>query len=173
MMRGTGVRDIEMMRTDLALHAAVSAAVRAVLGKAAAEVTVVVRDGVVTLAGIVNTPAEKMAAEREAQRVQGVHAVAEELGIRSADLVPLTDEMLARTAVDALAAGVRPIGRDVTIKVENGWVSLGGVVASPAEYTAVERALECLPGVRGMTSEVRVTGAGERAPATTFPPLAV
>lgn len=158
-----------MLRTDLGLHAAVSAAVRAALGMAAAEVTVVVRDGVVTLAGVVNTPAEKMAAERAAQRVQGVHAVAEELGIRSAHFAPVTDEMLARTAVDALAAGVRPIGRDVTIQVENGWVSLGGAVASAAEYTAVERALECLPGVRGMTSQVRVVGAGERAPATTRP----
>jgi osmotically-inducible protein OsmY len=104
------------------------------------------------------------------QRVPGVHAVAEELGIRSSHLAPVGDEMLARTALDALGAGVRPIGRNVTIQVENGWVSLGGAVASDAEYTAVERALECLPGVRGMTSEVHVTGAREGAPATTVRP---
>jgi osmotically-inducible protein OsmY len=150
--------------SDLGLHATISAAIRAAIGVAGADVTVLVRDGVVTLAGVVDTQAEKLAAERAAQRVPGVHAVAEELRVRSMYTPPVTDEMLARRALVALAAGASSIGNDVTIRVENGWMSLGGTVVSQAEYTAVEQALECLPGVRGMTSEVGVAHLAEHAP---------
>lgn len=72
-----------MIRSDLGLHAAVSAAVRAALGVAATQVTIVVRDGVVTLSGVVGTAHEKVAAERAVQCVPGVHAVAQELGVRT------------------------------------------------------------------------------------------
>ena len=159
-----------MMRTDLAVHVALSAALRRVLGSAAAEVTASVRDGVVTLKGVVNTPAEKTAAEEAVQRVPGVYAVAEELTVRSGQSTRIDDEALARAAVDALATGVYPIGRDVTIRVENGWLSLGGTVASSTEYTAVERALECLPGARGMSSEVRLTRADGKPPTSVVAP---
>jgi osmotically-inducible protein OsmY len=152
-----------MMRTDLGLHASVSAAVRAALGRQAADVRVIVCDGVVTLGGAVDTPEEKAAVERAVQGVPGVHAVAEGLSVRQAHAATLTDEMLAHAALEALATGEHPIGRDVTIRVQQGWLSLGGTVASPTEYLAVERALECLP-VRGMTSEVHATDIGERTP---------
>ena len=70
-----------MMRTDLGLHAAVSGALRTTLGPAASEVTVKVEDGVVTLSGVVDTPDDKVAAERAVQRQPGVHAVVEALHV--------------------------------------------------------------------------------------------
>lgn len=149
-----------MMRTDLGVHATVSAAVRAALGVQAAQVRVAVRDGVVTLSGVVERSEEKLAVERAVQAVPGVHAVAEELEVRSAHTVAVTDEVLARAALDALAHGVHPIGREVTIRVQQGWLALGGTVRSPTEYSAIECVLGSLPGVRGMTSQVRVVDAG-------------
>jgi len=145
-----------MVRTDLGLHAAVRAALRGALGAMASRVGVVVRDGIVTLTGVVDTAQEKLAAERVVQQVPGVHAVAEELQVRGEHGTHMTDQMLAAAVLEALETGDHPIGHDVTIKVEHGWVVVGGLVASSAENAAVERALECVPGIRGVTSEVRI-----------------
>jgi osmotically-inducible protein OsmY len=145
-----------MVRTDLGVHAAVRTALRGVLGPAASRVSVVVRDGVVTLTGVVDTPQAKLAAERVTQQVSGVHAVAEELEVRGEQDLTLTDQAVAAAVLEALSAGAHPIGVGLTIKVEHGWVVIGGAVASSAESAAVERALECVPGVRGVTSEVRI-----------------
>jgi osmotically-inducible protein OsmY len=70
-----------MLRTDLSLHAAVSGALRRILGPAASQLTVKVQDGVVTLSGVVDTPDEKVAAERTVKRQPGVHAVVEALQV--------------------------------------------------------------------------------------------
>lgn len=145
-----------MMRTDLNLHAAVSGTLRSTLGPAASEVVVAVRDSVVTLSGTVATPRDKVAAEEAVQRLAGVHAVVDALHVIASPNMTIDDETLARRAVDALAAGAYPIGRNVAIRVENGWLNLTGTVTTPTEYAAVERALECVEGARGMRSEVRV-----------------
>ena len=50
-----------MIRTDLGLHAAVRAALRRVIGARAERIGVVVRDGIVTLTGTIDTPHEKLA----------------------------------------------------------------------------------------------------------------
>jgi osmotically-inducible protein OsmY len=150
-----------MIRTDLGLHAAVRAALRGTLGATATRVCVVVRDGVVTLSGVVDTPHDKVTVERAVQDVPGVRAVVEELQAVGERGTEMTDEQIAGAVLKALEAGVHPIGRDLTIKVEHGWVVIAGRVASSAESAAVERALECVPAVRGVTSEVRVQAQGE------------
>ena len=146
-----------MMRTDLNLHTAVRGVLRDVLGSAATGVVVHAEDGIVRLSGAVQTADEKRAAEHAVQLVPGVHAVVEAIKVVNNAGPTVTDQALAQNALRALATGAHPIGRDVTIKVENGWLTLGGTVSSAVEYAAVERALECLDGARGIKSEVRVT----------------
>jgi osmotically-inducible protein OsmY len=154
-----------MTRTDLGLHATVRAALRRVLGVKADRVGVVVRDGIVTLSGSVDTAHEKLTAERAVEEVQGVHAVAEELHVvGEADMEP-TDEMLAGAVLNAFQAGAKAIGRDLIVKVEHGWAAITGTVATADEQEAVEQALECIPGLRGITSEIRVRGAERTASA--------
>ena len=74
---------------------------------------------------------------------------------------------MASAILKALASAVPPVGRGLTIKVEHGWVVVSGAVASASEYARVERVLDGLPGVRGVTSEVRIgptmTGVTSRA----------
>ncbi len=159
-----------MMRTDLNLYAAISGALRTTLGPAASKVTVKVHDGVVTLSGVVETPDDKVAAERAVQRQPGVHAVVEALQVARVHENGIDDDALARRAVDALANGEHPIGRDVIIRVEKGWLILTGTVGTMAEYAAVERALECVEGARGMRSEVRVINAHSGTPTCVVAP---
>jgi osmotically-inducible protein OsmY len=150
------------MRTDLVVHADVSATLRRELGPVAARVRVQVRDGVVTLTGTVGSPDQKRLAERVVQQVPGVRAVAEELHVPGAATRPPDDASLAEAIADALEIECGGAGRQVTVRVEDGWVALGGCVSSAADYTAIERMLECLPGVRGTTSQVHVVRDGER-----------
>lgn len=150
-----------MMRSDLSVYVAVRGALRTVLGPVATQIVVKAQDGVVSLSGAVSTSEEKLAAEHAVQCIPGVHAVVEALTVAAGPPAAASaDQTLAQQAVAALANGLHPIGRDVTIRVEHGWLTLSGTVASAVEYSAVERALESLPGARGMTSEVRIVPEG-------------
>jgi osmotically-inducible protein OsmY len=66
-----------------------------------------------------------------------------------------------RSIADSLEIEGPAPGRDITVRVEHGWVSLSGQVTSTADYSAIERALECVAGVRGVTSEVHIADAGK------------
>lgn len=77
-----------MMRSDLIVHAAVSAVLRRDLGPIAGGIRVRVRDGVVTLAGAVESGDQRHIAGRSVEQVAGVRAVAEELHITGAGEAP-------------------------------------------------------------------------------------
>src|SRR4051812_20140774 len=66
------------------------------------DIAVAVRDGVVTLAGYVDSYADKWTAERVAGKVKGVKAVANDIEVKLASGSNRTDPDIARAAVDAL-----------------------------------------------------------------------
>jgi osmotically-inducible protein OsmY len=152
-----------MMHSDLTVHAAVCTALRRALGPVAGRVGVRVHDGVVTLTGIVLSLDQKHAAEHSAEQVSGVRAVAEELQVDGMPAVLHDDVAIAKAVADSLEVEGVPASRHITVRVEAGWVTLSGQVASASDYSAIERALECVRGVRGVTSEVHVIAPPENA----------
>src|SRR5689334_24575232 len=66
------------------------------------EIGVIVKDGVVTLTGWVDSYTKKWEAERAALRVRGVKAVANDIEIRLPIDAERTDADIARAAVEAL-----------------------------------------------------------------------
>ncbi|HEX6307072.1 MAG TPA: BON domain-containing protein [Longimicrobiales bacterium] len=124
-------------------------------GLDATAVGVAVRAGVVTLTGCVHSYAEKRAAERAAHRVRGVAGVVNELDVRIPDRLRRADADIAAHAATALrwTVGV-PI--DVTAVVENGCLTLEGVVQRAAQRRAAERAVRDLIGVRDVTNLIHV-----------------
>jgi osmotically-inducible protein OsmY len=121
---------------------------------AAPDIGVEVDDGVVTLTGTVDSYAIKLAAERAAQRVDGVRAVANDLSVRT----PLThnDTDIAKAAADALEANVSVPADSLEIMVQNGKVTLRGEVDWGFQRIAAEHAVERLRGVRGVLNFVTV-----------------
>ena len=92
----------------------------------AAHIGVTARDGVVTMTGHVASYAEKYAAERAAERVSGVKAIAQELEVRYPSSAENGDDDVAKRALQALAWDVF-IPRDkVKIKVTKGIITLTG-----------------------------------------------
>jgi osmotically-inducible protein OsmY len=121
-----------------------------------ADIGVIVKDGVVRLTGAVESFPEKSAAERAAQRVAGVRAVANEIEIRLPGSSKRTDADVARAAANALAWHVSLPPERLKVAVEGGWVTLKGDIHWQYQKTAAEDAVRHLLGVKGISNEVVV-----------------
>lgn len=120
------------------------------------DIGVIVKDGVVTLTGHLSSLAEKLAAERAAQRVAGVKAVAVEMDVRPLSSNARSDTDIAVAAKQALSWNVSVPEGHVQTKVEKGWLSLTGEVEWDYQRRAAERAVRDLLGVVGVTNLVKV-----------------
>lgn len=109
---------------------------------------VAVENGVVTLAGRVDSFTKKLAAERCAQRIPGVKAVAEEIEIEIPSLHRRNDTDIAEAAVTALTWNAIVPHDRVKVKVENGWITLSGDLDWGYQKTAAEAAVRDLLGVK-------------------------
>jgi osmotically-inducible protein OsmY len=120
------------------------------------DVAVAVHDGVVTLAGWVQSYADKVRAERVVGRVKGVKAIANELEVKLPSSSTRTDADIARAAVDALKWNISVPADRVRVKVEKGWLTLEGDVDWYYQKDAAERAVRSLVGVKGVTNLISV-----------------
>jgi osmotically-inducible protein OsmY len=119
-----------------------------------AHIGVGVDKGVVTLSGYVGSYAEKLAAEKAVKRVKGVKAIAEEIQVRFPNDKKTADDEIAARAVNLLRwSAVVPEGR-VMVKVQDGWVSLSGLVDWQFQRTAAEAEVRRLSGVTGVVNGI-------------------
>src|SRR2546421_11952159 len=116
------------------------------------EVGVVVKDGVVTLTGWVDSYAKKWAAEEAAHRVRGVLAVANDVEVRLPTAAERTDPDIAAAAVRALEWDAAVPVDKLDITVSKGWVSLRGEVEWQYQKQDAERVVRRLQGVRGVSN---------------------
>jgi osmotically-inducible protein OsmY len=123
----------------------------------ASDIGVVTKDGVVTLTGHVRTYAEKVAAEKAAERVEGVHAVANEVEVRIPSSSRRDDADIARAALDTLKWNVSIPDDRIKLVVQDGWVRLDGEVDWQYQRAATEYAVRPLNGVRGVSNNIRIS----------------
>lgn len=121
------------------------------------DIEVMERSGVVTLRGAVSTYAEKWGAERAAERVAGVRAVANELTVALCAAHVRSDADLAHRIHDGFRWDVHVPDDRLRATVVDGWVHLGGEVEWQYEKDAAERVVRNITGVRGITDSVRVS----------------
>jgi VCBS repeat-containing protein len=123
----------------------------------AAQIGVTVENGVVSLLGVVDTYADKWAAEAAVKRVGGVRSVAEELTVKVLGPHVHTDLEIAKAALNALKWDVW-VPETVTAKVEHGRISLDGEVDWNYQREAAERAVRHLTGVVSIIDSIRIKG---------------
>ena len=119
-------------------------------------IEVAARDGVITLSGVVETFAEKHAAERAAQRVAGVRGIAEEIAVRLGPGNERRDTDLAHAIVSTLRWDTQVPHHRIKATVENGWVTLTGDVEWQFQKDAALRAVRHLTGVVGVSNQLVV-----------------
>jgi osmotically-inducible protein OsmY len=127
----------------------------------ASPIGVTAADGVVTLTGFVDSYSEKIAAEKAAKRVYGVHAVANDIQVRPVGT--RTDPEIAAAAADAVQNRLGPTTA-VKVTVRDGFVTLDGPVEWLFQKSASESAVKHLWGVRGVTNLISVKPRQPSAP---------
>jgi osmotically-inducible protein OsmY len=120
------------------------------------DIGVSVKEGVVTLTGLVDNYLMRLAAQNAALRVKGAHAVANDIEVRLHTSAERTDSDLALAALYALKWDAAIPTDKLDITVSHGYVTLRGGVEWPFQREAAERAIRRLAGIKGVTNWVTV-----------------
>lgn len=142
------------MKTDKQLKDDVLAELRWEPSINAEQIGVEIKDGVVTLAGQVNSFVEKWAAEAAAQRVSGVRALAVEVDVRLPGLSQRNDGEIAGSAENILEWTSYLPKDTIKIQVEGGWITLSGDVQWDFQRRAAVDAVRNLMGVTGISNNI-------------------
>lgn len=116
-------------------------------------IAVMVKDGIVTLTGTVDSYARKLAAVDATHRVRGVLDVVDELHV-GARIHVKSDQDLAKAVRLALIWDVYVPDERIRSTVSDGWVTLEGNVDCWQQREDACRAVARLRDVRGVTSRI-------------------
>ena len=121
------------------------------------EIAVKAYDGTVTLRGTVGTFAQRRAAEKDANGVEGVFAVDNELQVRLMDEYAREDAEIRGAALQTLMWDSElPVGA-IDVKVMDGWLTLEGYVNHQYQSDAAFEDVSKLFGIFGITNKITVS----------------
>ena len=144
------------MKTDAQLQQDVMAELKWEPAVHAAQIGVEVKDGVVTLAGEVSSYSEKWNAERAAQRVSGVKALAVEMKVKLSEFGKRTDADIAESAKNILCWTSSLPEDAVKVLVEGGWLTLSGNVEWQYQRQDAADSVRYLSGVTGVSNQIAI-----------------
>ncbi|KAB7531479.1 BON domain-containing protein [Flagellimonas olearia] len=122
----------------------------------ATEIGVTAKDGMVSLTGVVDSYTKKMEAENVAKSVIGVNALVENIEVKFNDSFKKSNEQIAKKVLRALKLNGSVPDDKVTIKVEDGWVTLEGELSWNYQKEAAMDAIRYLTGIKGISNNIRI-----------------
>ena len=144
------------MKTDSQLQQDVMAELKWEPAVHAAQIGVEVKNGVVTLAGEVSSYVEKWNAERAAQRVNGVKALAVEMKVKLSEFGKRTDADIAESAKNILGWTSSLPADAIKVMVEGGWLTLSGDVEWQYQRQDAAHSVRYLSGVTGVSNQIAI-----------------
>lgn len=144
------------MKTDAQLQTDVMAHLKWDPSVHASQIGVIAHNGVVTLVGEVGSYGEKLAAERIAQQVTGVTALAIDLTVTLTQFGRRTDADIARAAENILKWTDGLVNEAARVMVEDGLVTLSGAVEWQFQKQAAADAIRHLAGVIGIDNQMQI-----------------
>jgi osmotically-inducible protein OsmY len=141
-------------RADADTEAAVLDALKADTAARASDIDVAVRDGAVTLSGLVEEASQRDRAERDALAVPGVGSVQNRLRV----VFPVSADDVAERITDAIGLNAIVGADSLTVTVRGDAVTLSGTVRSRADHDTALTAAAAAPGVTDVRDEMRVMG---------------
>ncbi|MES2267504.1 MAG: BON domain-containing protein [Bacteroidota bacterium] len=118
-----------------------------------AKVDIIANEGLVTLSGEVNSYVDKLRAESVAKSIDGVKAIIEHITVHLTGLDQISDEAIAKAVLDSLQLNWVPFDR-LTVKVEEGHVTLDGQVTYNFQKEAAKKAVGSVQGVKVFTNNL-------------------
>jgi osmotically-inducible protein OsmY len=147
------------MKTDSQLQQDVMAELKWEPSVHATQIGVEVKDGVVTLDGEVSSYSEKWDAQRAAQRVSGVKALAVELKVTLSQFGQRSDADIAKSAKNILDWTSSLPADAIKVLVEGGWLTLSGNVQWQYQRQAATDSVRNLLGVTGVSNQIAINAA--------------
>jgi osmotically-inducible protein OsmY len=122
----------------------------------AAEIGVIVHDGIVTLTGTVDNYSKKLAAQDATKEVAGVKAVVEKIDVKYPYSGVKADDEIAADVLKSLKNQWNVPDERIKIEVEDGWVTLTGEVHWNYQKEAAKHAIENIPGIKGVFNHIKI-----------------
>lgn len=145
------------IRTDHSLQKAVQSELEWTPDVDAAGLGVAVDDGVVTLSGEVSGYAERSAAKRAAERVQGVTTVVDDMTTHPTGATWIRSDVDVAKAVQVALELPVTVPPTVKAEVREGVVTLTGTAEWNYQRAAARRAVEHIPGVSFIDNRIALT----------------
>ena len=117
-----------------------------------------VQNGVVTLTGTVPTYADKEDADKRVHHRKNVHGVDNEIQVAAGEVddVTLRNKLAEKLTYDRVGYGTTAFN-SITISVQNGVVTLGGVAYGPVDKDSAVSLAANYKGVRDVVDNIEVT----------------
>ena len=144
------------MRTDMEIQRDVENELEWDPDVDAKNISVKVKDGVVTLTGFAPSYTDKYSAERIAKRVLGVKAVANDIEVKLSTGSDRQDPDIARDAVERLQRDLPYSSKNIKVTVRNSWITLEGDVDWDFQRREAEAAVRNINGVKGVINLIHV-----------------
>jgi hypothetical protein len=122
----------------------------------AEEIAVSAEEGTVTLRGTVGSFAQRRAAVKDTNSVDGVYDVDDELQVRLLDEARREDADIRGIALQILMWDIEVPAESLDVKVKEGWITLEGTVNYQYESDAAYNDVASLYGVFGITNAIKV-----------------
>ena len=120
------------------------------------EIGVSVKNGIVTLSGITDSYPKKIKAERAVRNVPGVRGIAEDIKVRLNGKYKKTDPEIAQAVLNELEWHCNLEADKIKILVDDGCVSLEGMVDWHFQKKSTEKAIRNITGVREIINNIKV-----------------
>jgi len=144
------------MKTNENLQKEVQDALKCQILLHAAEIGVTVHDGIVTLSGTVNAYYKKIAAEKAAREVDGVSAVIQNITVTHAKSMTKSNIDIVVAVVHALQNCSHLPKNKISIKFENGTITLEGDLPHNDQKAAAKTAIENIIGVTSICNNIQI-----------------
>ena len=122
----------------------------------AAEIGVTAKSGVVSLTGSVDSLIKKIEAENAAKKVVGVKALVENIEVIFPSSWSKSDVEITNEVIYGLKSNWSIRHDDISVKVEDGWVTLGGELPWNYQREDARNSVTHLAGVKGVTSNIKI-----------------
>ena len=144
------------MKTDIQIQKDVMEELKWQPSLIASEIGVAVKNGIVTLSGQLDAYSKKILAENAARKVAGVKVIAEDIQIGVSVAFNKTDAEIAKAIIHALQWHTAVPEEKIKIKVENGNVTLEGMLEWEYQRDNARLAVENITGVCSVLNLITV-----------------
>lgn len=145
------------MKTDIDIQKNVMEELKSIPLINANEIGVAVKNGIVTLSGIVDSYPKKNSIEKAIKKIAGVKGIAEDLQVNLSEKHQKSDSEIAAMVMSAIEWHSAANIEKINILVEDGIVTIEGITDWNFQRKHVTKVIANIIGVKGIINNIKLT----------------